>query len=243
MGNFEVVDIFNGIKDSIFVPQSYLSINKGLKNFTTYQISVPIPFELKGTGIDTNSSIISLLRNEINQHIYKVLLKDLFSTPNFDYFDISKEINASTSVNKIIDFVLMENYNYLMTNSNLSNSLCDSSRFFINSMTIRGDWSGCPYNIGSISNYGIFTDPFMKYDDNRICLFNNCEINIDNITQIVISEGTFSPKLLISYDLAFNIGDSKVIFIDDGENSTSYREYKKIQRDIKIDTLLDGSES
>lgn len=240
MGNFEIVDIFNSIKDNIFVPQSYLSINKRLKNFTTYQISVSIPTNSNDFGIDSGSSIITLLRNEINQHIYKVLLKDLFSTPKFDYFDISKEINDHMSVNKIIDFVLVEDYNYLITNANLSNSLCDSSRFFINSKTMRGDWSGCPYNIGYISKYEIFTDPFMKYDDNRICLFNNCEINLDNITQIVVSEGTFSPKLLISYDIAFNIGDSKLIFIDDGENSTSYREYKKIQRDIKIDTLLDG---
>ena len=36
------------------------------------------------------------------------------------------------------------------------------------------------------------------------------------------------------------ISDSKLIFVIENENSEAYIQYKSLQRDIKIDNILDG---
>lgn len=248
--NYEIVDIFESIKNDIFIPQSYISINKNLKNFSNYKISISVPLNGKDLGFDVNLELVRLLKNEINQNIYKTILKDLFSTSKFDYVDISKSVNIHTSFNDIIDFLVgVRGYKYLITNTATANSLGDSSRFHFNlsnqtenNVSSVIEFNGIPYKFGCLSGYDVYLDPYMKYDDNRICLFNECEINIENLNHSIIAGATFAPKMVISYDLAYKVGDSKVIFVLDGdESSTSYKQYKQLQRDIKIDSLLDGS--
>jgi len=244
--NFKIVDIFESVKDDMFSIQPYLSINKNLKNFTTNTFSLSIPMELDGFGIDGDAEMISLIRAEMNQSIYKTILKELFNTSKFDYIDISKTVNTHQSVNEIIDFLgvdyINNKYKYLVTNTSMANSIGDSSLFNFKPSASVVESQGLPYLFGSLIKYDVYMDPFMKFDDNRICLFDSCEINIENINQTVTSVATFAPKMMISYDVAFKIGDSKVIFILDGnESSSSYKQYKQLQRDIKINSLLDGS--
>jgi predicted amino acid-binding ACT domain protein len=245
---FDIVDIFEGVKNDIFTIQPYLSINKSLKNFTTTKFSISIPLNGQDISLDVDTQIISLLRNEINQNIYKSILKELFSTSKFDYVDIIKTVNTHQSINDIIYFLHNENidnkYDYLMSNTNLANSLADSSLF--NFKSVKGgssvvEFRGIPYLFGSLVGYDVYLDPFMRFDDSRICLFDSCEINIENITQTVVASNTFNPRMIISYDLAYNIGDSKVIFVLDGdESTTSHKQYKQLQRDIKINSVLDA---
>ena len=244
--NYEIVDIFESIKNDIFIPQPYISINKNLKNFTNYKVNISVPLNGKDLGFDVNLELIKLIKNEINQSIYKAILKDLFNTSNFDYVDISKSINIHTSFNDIIDFLVdVHGYKYLITNTATANSLGDSSRFhfhFNSNGSSVVEFNGIPYLFGCLVGYDVYLDPYMRYDDNRICLFNNCEVNIENLNQTIVGTATFAPKMIISYDLSYKVGDSKVIFILDGdESSTSYKQYKQLQRDIKINSLLDGN--
>lgn len=244
--NYEIVDVFESIKDDIFIPQDYISINNKLKNFTNYKMSISVPLNGKDLGFDVTSELIKSLRNEMNQHISKIILGELFSTSKFDYVDISDCVNTHTSVNRMIDFVISDyDHKLIITNTQLSNSLCDSAQFHFKKI-VSGDGlvnSGIPHCIGSISRYDIYCDPFMRFDDNRICLFDKCEINIENLNHSLIATNTFAPRMVISYDLDYKVGDSKVIFVLDGdESSTSYKQYKQLQRDIKIDSLLDGKE-
>ena len=245
MSSFEIVDVFESIKNDIFIPQPYISINNNLKNFTNHQISISVPLNGADLGFDVNLGLVKLIKNEINQSIYKTILKDLFSTSKFDYVDISKSVNIHTSFNEIIDFLFgVREYKYLITNTATANSLGDSSRFHFNSVGSSViEFNGIPYKFGCLSGYDVYLDPYMRYDDDRICLFNNCEVNIENLNQtIVVGTATFTPKMIISYDLSYRVGDSKVIFVLNGDESTSsYKQYKQLQRDIKIDSLLDGS--
>jgi hypothetical protein len=204
--NFKIVDIFESVKDDMFSIQPYLSINKNLKNFTTNTFSLSIPMELDGFGIDGDAEMISLIRAEMNQSIYKTILKELFNTSKFDYIDISKTVNTHQSVNEIIDFLgvdyINNKYKYLVTNTSMANSIGDSSLFNFKPSASVVESQGLPYLFGSLIKYDVY----------------------------------------ISYDVAFKIGDSKVIFILDGnESSSSYKQYKQLQRDIKINSLLDGS--
>ena len=244
--NYEIVDVFESIKDDIFIPQSYISINNNLKNFNNFKISISVPLNGSDLGLDVTSELVKTLRNEMNQHISKKILSGLFSTPKFDYIDISDCVNTHTSVNRMIDFIISDyDHKFIMTNSQLSSSLCDSAKFHFQKI-VSGFSVGSgafPHQIGCISRHDIYCDPFMKFDDNRICLFDSCEINIENLNHSIIAANTFAPKMVVSYDLAYSLGDSKVLFVLDGdESSTSYKQYKQLQRDIKIDSLLDGKE-
>lgn len=126
----------------------------------------------------------------------------------------------------------------MTTNNVTANSLGDSSRFNFKSSSGYIELNGIPYKFGSLLDFEVYIDPYMKYDDNRICLFNNCEINIENLNQSVNTDA-LSTNIIISYDLSYKVSDSKVIFILDGdETSTSYKKYKQLQRDIKINSLL-----
>jgi len=248
--NYEIVDIFESVKDDLIVTQPYVSINKNLKNFTTTTFSVAVPIEFKQDfNIDYDAEMLKLIRNEMNQSLYKSILKELFDTSKFDYVDISKTVNTHQSVNDIINFLGINyfdnRYKYLVTNTQMANSLGDSSQFHFQPMNDSKvvEFNGIPYQFGHLMNYDVFLDPYMKFDDNRICLFDSCEINVENVSQQITSIATFNPRMLVSYDLAYSLGDSKVLFILDGDqSSTSYKQYKQLQRDIKIDSLLDGKE-
>ena len=77
--NFKIVDIFESMKNELFIPQEYLSVNKNLKNFTTNnKFSMSIPLELNDFGIDGDAEIIKSIKNEMNQHIYKSKLVLIF---------------------------------------------------------------------------------------------------------------------------------------------------------------------
>lgn len=49
---------------------------------------------------------------------------------------------------------------------------------------------------------------------------------------------SLNNRVLVSFDLDFNVGDSKLIFVIDDISSTAFNHYKSLQRDVKIDDIL-----
>ena len=55
--------------------------------------------------------------------------------------------------------------------------------------------------MGKIGNCSIYVDPYMKYNDNRILLFDNA-VNISYNKHLIksidfVSEATFAPRMLL----------------------------------------------
>jgi len=48
-------------------------------------------------------------------------------------------------------------------------------------------------------------------------------------------------RIVIEYNIDYNVGDSKLIFVIENEKSEAFKQYKWLQRDIKIDNILDGN--
>ena len=131
-----------------------------------------------------------------------------------------------------------ENYTNLVTSVKIGACLSDLSEFIVNSEVHNTVGNINIYNIGIINNIQIFVDPYMSYNDDRLVLFNNVEVNTTDITPSIQLATTFTPRLIINYQLDYNVGDSKIIFVLENSNSESFRQYKSLQRDIKIDNLL-----
>jgi hypothetical protein len=53
--------------------------------------------------------------------------------------------------------------------------------------------------------------------------------------------GSFAPRIVIEYDIDYNVNDSKLFFVIEDETSEAFKQYKSLQRDIKIDNILDGN--
>lgn len=131
-------------------------------------------------------------------------------------------------------------YKNIITTGMVASVLQDCSEFHVESTGGGKISSGSSiYKVGRLLNLDVWVDPFLKYSDNRIVLFNDIGINIYNISSSIQSQATFAPRLVLQCDFAFDVGDSKVIFIIDNESSDSFRQYKSLQRDIKIDGILD----
>jgi hypothetical protein len=94
------------------------------------------------------------------------------------------------------------------------------------------------YHVGKLPGLDIWVDPYMNYNDGRLVLFKNTESNITDVVPSIQNGSTFAPRLMINYKLDYSVSDSKVIFILDNNSSETFRQYKSLQRDIKIDDIL-----
>jgi len=54
---------------------------------------------------------------------------------------------------------------------------------------------------------------------------------------------TLAPRTLVKYDLAIDVGDSKIIFVIGNDFEDTSGQLKKLRRDIKLDSLLNGEEA
>lgn len=97
--------------------------------------------------------------------------------------------------------------NWVVTNTQIVTALQDVAGFVINPMTntMTQDGSGSLYFAGSIAGLTVYVDPYMTWDDTRICVGRKSNGNnpgvvfmpyilCDTIQTIV--EGTMAPKLL-----------------------------------------------
>jgi hypothetical protein len=141
-------------------------------------------------------------------------------------------------IDELVNLILSSGYKNLITNANISSELKNSPLFNLiyqkNSKNSRINIVG---NLGGITD--IYYDPYISYNDDRILLFNQIEFNINNMVAYE-NNSTFAPRVNIEYNFDYKVGDSKLIFIIRDENSETYRKYIKLQRDYKIDNILNN---
>jgi hypothetical protein len=78
----------------------------------------------------------------------------------------------------------------------------------------------------------------MRFDDETIILFNDLRVNTELTDTNIVSESTFTPKLLIEFNIAFSLGDSLFCKVLTSKHSKSYYKYISDLRNQKIDILL-----
>ena len=172
-------------------------------------------------------------------------MKKAFDTAKFDYLDLRPDgslMTGRTNLEKLVKMIISSGYKNVVTTGMIASELQDSRLFSPNgfqhaSMSATSTF----YNSGKLSDVNIWVDPYMKFNDGRLCLFNTVDVNIDSVElREVVTNASLTPRFIIQYKSDFMISDSKLIFVIENENSEAYNQYKSLQRDIKIDNILDG---
>lgn len=81
----------------------------------------------------------------------------------------------------------------------------------------------------------------MRFNDDRICLFDEVQINISNLYFNIVDELTLNPKYVLTYEMDFYIKSiPKLLYVFTDKNSDNYRYVISKNRDIKINKLFNG---
>jgi hypothetical protein len=95
---------------------------------------------------------------------------------------------------------------YVVTNGGLAAAFMDIAGYTINPVKSKLNGSGQLYPVGQIGDITIYVDPYMKYNDNRICLGRKNNPDQPGIIFVpylmaqsisIISEATFAPRMLL----------------------------------------------
>jgi hypothetical protein len=244
-----IVDLFNSNSKNFIITQSWMIENKDLTNFETRKFSVPVlTSEMKNEylNIDMGAYLINAIKSEISQDVNKLFNKKLFTTNKFDYLDLRHDDSLMTgrkNLEKLVSLILSNDYKNLITTGLISSELQDSPAFSPYMITDDLKTGAEPQSYGRLGGHlEVYNDPYMKYDDGRICLFNGVEFNIGEMKAYESTPSSLlGSRIVIEYNIDYNVGDSKLIFVIENENSEAFKQYKWLQRDIKIDNILDGN--
>ena len=238
------IELLTKSKDELIESYDWLVEKKSLRNFDTHHIS----FNRSAEHIQECKNepyIIGMIKNEMNQSIINLISRKLFNTNYFDFMDFTSEcselLQQHKVVRKIYERLLENNYKNVLMGGHLGAVLQDLYEFYGSSSRVTLQ-TVLIYNVGKLSNFNIFVDPYMKFNDDRICLFDEVQINICNLNVAFSNEATFSPRINLKYDMDFYIPSSKLIYILTEKNSENYKHCESriisLNRDIKIDKLL-----
>ncbi len=220
----------------------YHRINKSLTNFTANKFSVSMSNLGEPLGIGMDKYYTSLVCSQIEQSIERGLVKELEKISVADYIDIVGIIEYEGS--RIVENVIKDSgYSNCITNSKTAALMLKDCFGFISTKTKTTNRSGNTYKIGKLYDVDIYVDPFMKWDDDVIILFDNFETNSELVSTEIVSDSTFSPRLSVDYNYTFNILDSKLYYIIEDSSSKHYGLIKTRNRDIKIDQILNDKDT
>jgi hypothetical protein len=217
---------------------SYIKKDISLNNFKRFEVSVSNQFNIP--GIDMDSMINKLLYSEVESSIYKEIFNRITNTDNFDYVDyIGKNIDDGQLYKQIVDIILSSNCSLIMTNTHIGSIIQDSADFhhqkqFSNTAL---NTSSSPYIIGSVGYIKIFVNPYMKFTDNRLIMFNGSWLNLRNLIKTDNSD-SFNNQIKFNFEVDIKTSASKVVFIIDSEKSEGYLQYKSLLREDKINKIL-----
>lgn len=222
----------------------YSKINKNLSNFTNNRFSVSMNYvDSSIFNIDIDAHYISLVNNETTQSIDRALIKEFIKISKIDYIDVIGQTERNAM--QIVSDKIKGEYTNCITNSKTGVLLQDNAGFLVEPFSGESKTFGYTniYKIGKLYGVTIYIDPFMGWNDDIIILFDNFEINSELVDAKIVSESTFSPKLVIDYNYVFNILNSKIYYILENKSSKNYRLMITNIRDEKIDQILDDKDT
>lgn len=239
-----LVDIFNDKSNRFIVKQPWMIINKNLTQFEKYKVSFSLTtLQAKITDLDTNHILVTTLKSEMNREINRRIIKKLFETRKFDLLDLRPDgsiLTGKVYLEKLVSILLTNGYRNMITTGLISSELQDSINFTryatSDDLRVTGN-TECFGKLGGFLN--VYNDPYMKYSDTRICLFNEVDFNIGEINAYEYETAT-APQVVVEYEFAYNVIDSKLVFLIETESTEAFTHWKTLQRDIKINQIIDG---
>jgi hypothetical protein len=221
---------------------SYIKRDISLNNFKRFQISINNSFNINIPGIDTDIMLEKLLYSEVKSNIYKEIFNSITDTDNIDFIDyIGKNIDDGNLYKDIVSLILSNNFNYVITNAQIGSIIQDSQNFHFNKQFSNTSLrtSSTPYVIGSIGPTKVFVNPYMKFTDNRVIMFNGSYLNFRNLDRVEdVSNLNHHTNIRINFEADIKSTPSKIVFIIDSEKSEGYLQFKSLIRNINIDKIL-----
>lgn len=202
---------------------------------------------------ESNSLTVGMLFSQIKQDIIKTTTKFIYENGDRKFIDMTSKfgecalnhMNVERKSRYIIGSLSKIDYNHILSGVRVVSEYLADSPYF--SMTTgSGKSSGAlmyPFgylNVNGVKN--IFVDPIMTWSSNYILLFDDILIDTSKYLFNIHSEHTFSPKLEFKMDFKFDVINPKVVYVFEDDYMEHWGSYKQINRDIKIDYILDDSQ-
>jgi hypothetical protein len=228
---------------NIFLDDYFLKWCDGpLNNYEKFSISCQIPIEMRDIGIDFNSEVNSVILNEMRITIVRNIIKQMISNNNFLLIDLMNKKNMSDR-NTIFSSVLSGvKYKNLVTNSRISTEIGDSSLFHFDSFDKAKHHTAITYKTGKFLNLNSYCDPYLKYSEEVIVLFDDILFNITDYNLYEDeSFGNIPRRNRVDFTLSWSNPNYRLVYYIDDEFNKSLPIVKSIIRDKKIDELLDDN--
>jgi len=245
----------HGDGQSQVIPYLFYKKNCFLTNHRLYQFSTKISTEqtqsTKSIGVDLISMISSSIKTEMAANIQKEIFSSIQSDEKIDFIDIRNVdplpvlFLSSNSLKIVENFILSQSQEYknIITTAKIASELQDSSSFQWDPLKsgLVGSGSGNAYQVGVIFGMGVWVNPYLQFNDNRIIFYNDIEIDIKDTNCTICDEISFSPRIVSSYRLSVNVGQTLLVYLIADEkckNFEKFTSFKINKRDEKIDEII-----
>lgn len=238
MDDREILDLINTGKVEMFDYSGFFKNNIHLRCFETKTISTNFPIYLPSNDIDVWTQWVCTIKEDFRRSIHSMSMKKIFESDTFSALDYRGISDRDYPVD-LVHEIAKRSYKNVLVSPKIA-ALIQDTAFFIPDMNKdRGSLSSC-YRIGSIFSYkDIYVDPFLKWDDMRVSLFDDIFVNIEGVCANIKNDSTFNPKIVMEFGFDFNCGPSEVLYLRDDEYPNLDPALTAILRDIKINGILD----
>ena len=228
----------------VIATRDFIKVDKNLRNFKGISVSMSLPQnEVAGIKID-DDRMLGTIFNEITQNIYKIILREVAANTSNTFVDLRNEERHGNLIEKLCTSIQVEDYKFCVTNSRLSSDISDSAGFHFSNLQNRSTNGSFVYLTGKLlGGKDVYVDPYMRYNDYKIFLFDEISLNVENFTAEIRHESTFIPRLVVKYDYDFLVSPGKTINVIDLVNSDALLELKAVHREQQIDKILNEKES
>lgn len=238
MDDREILDLINAGKFEMFEYSGFFKNNIHLRRFETKKISTNFPIHLPSNNIDVWTQWINTIKEDFRRSIHSMSMTKIFDSENISPLDYRGISDRDYSID-LVHVIAKRQYKNALVSPKIASLIQDTAFFAPDTNQDRGSFSSC-YRIGTIfSNRDIYVDPFLRWDDMRVCLFNDIFVNIEGVRADIRSEATFNPKIMMEFGFDFNCGPSEVLYLRDDEYPNIDPALTAVLRDRKINGILD----
>lgn len=229
----ESIKVYLKINDDL-KNYKFLKVNRNLRDFTQLRCQIS-GSTLPSMVSNQEDLLLNALYNEIFTGLIRQVNKGLLNTEKFDY-----TISSLDPLSDIFfDIIRTKDYSNIIVSSQVGASIQDHIEFnFYPVSSVKSN--ACMYAVGQFCDKTVWVDPYMKWTDGRVILFNDVDFNLGELyINDVANSLSFTNKIEISlkYSL-FSTTSSEVLYVVSGENDPNYLEYIRLRRDIRIDKIL-----
>jgi hypothetical protein len=238
MDDREILDLINSGMVEMFDYSGFFKRSKHLRCFETKSISSNFPIYLPSSDIDIWAEWMSRMKEDFRRSIHYMSMKKIFSSDTFSTLDYRGITDRDYSI-ELVHEIAKSQYKNVLVSPKIGALIQDTAFFMPDASKDRGSLSSC-YRIGSIfSHKDIYVDPFLKWDDMRVSLFDDIFVNIEDVHADVRNESSFRPKILLEFKFDFNCGPSEVFYLQDDECPNLDSNIVTLLREKKIKGILD----